>query len=203
MGKNLDEELARAAGIGEGSEEEPSENSQTDGMAVPQPAAPPQRSSRGLLIMLLVMVASIIGLFLFAFKPSATYTMPLEQLVNGGQEYVGKRVRIDGELVPGTLTKRDKPCEFRFSMRGQATTKDKTAKDKNVEVRFPQCIVPDTFRDVPEGGVLVTAEGTLTKEGHFEATSIMAKCTSKYDPKTHTMDGQPKDAKKVSPESID
>ncbi|HZO14010.1 MAG TPA: cytochrome c maturation protein CcmE [Polyangiaceae bacterium] len=202
MGKNLDEELARAAGLGEDterSEEEHSETSQTEGMAVPQPAEPPQRrSNRGLLIMLLVMVASIIALFLFAFKPSATYTMPVEQLVNGGQEHVGKRVRIDGELVPNTLTKRDKPCEFRFLMRGQAA-----AKDKNVEVRFPQCIVPDTFRDVPEGGVMVTAEGSLTKEGYFEATSIMAKCSSKYDPKTHTMDGQPKNAKKVSPESID
>ena len=63
---------------------------------------------------------------------------------------------------------------------------------------------PDTFRDVPEGGVLVTAEGTLTSEGHFQATNIMAKCTSKYDPKTHTMDGAPaKDTKKVSPEAID
>lgn len=197
MGKNLDEELARAAGLDDQSEAQ-TDSSQSEGMAVPQPAEPPSRSGRGLLIMLLVMVASIIGLFLFAFKPAAIYAMPVEQLVNGGQDHVGKRVRIDGELVPGTLTKRDKPCEFRFSLRGQAA-----AKDKNVEVRFPQCIVPDTFRDVPEGGVLVTAEGTLTKDGHFEATSIMAKCTSKYDPKTHTMDGQPKDAKKVSPESID
>ena len=48
--------------------------------------------------------------------------------------------------------------------------------------------MPDTFRDVPEGGVLVTAEGKLKESGQFEASQIMAKCTSKYDPKTHTVE---------------
>jgi cytochrome c-type biogenesis protein CcmE len=35
--------------------------------------------------------------------------------------------------------------------------------------------------------VQVTVEGALTKEGHFEATLVMAKCSSKYDPSTHEM----------------
>ena len=33
----------------------------------------------------------------------------------------------------------------------------------------------------------VTIEGALTKEGFFEATLVMAKCSSKYDPSTHQM----------------
>ena len=54
-------------------------------------------------------------------------------------------------------------------------------------VRYPQCVIPDGFRDVPTGGVQVTVEGALGKEGDFEATLVMAKCSSKYDPKKHEM----------------
>jgi cytochrome c-type biogenesis protein CcmE len=133
--------------------------------------------------MLLVMVAGIVSLFLFAFKPAAIYSMPLEQLLAAAEDNTGRRVRIEGELVPGTLVKRDSPCEFRFSMRGTE------ARDQKISVRFPQCIVPDTFRDVPEGGVMVTAEGTLGEDGSFEATHIMAKCSSKYNAETHAMEG--------------
>ena len=49
-------------------------------------------------------------------------------------------------------------------------------------------MIPDTFRDVPQGGVQVTVEGALAKEGAFEASLVMAKCASKYDPKTHSME---------------
>ena len=40
---------------------------------------------------------------------------------------------------------------------------------------------------MPGGGVSVTIEGTLTKQGDFEASLVMAKCASKYDPTTHKM----------------
>src|SRR5262245_58822769 len=107
MGKNLDEELAEVAGL---DDEVPGEA----GMAVPHPAEPPSnpevrpdapRASKGLLVMLLVMVTGIVCLFLFAFEPAATYAMPVEQLVSARNEHMGKRVRIDGELIPGTLKK--------------------------------------------------------------------------------------------------
>ena len=47
--------------------------------------------------------------------------------------------------------------------------------------------MPDSLRDVPEGGVQVTVEGSLTPQGDFEATLVMAKCASRYDPSTHKM----------------
>jgi cytochrome c-type biogenesis protein CcmE len=84
--------------------------------------------------------------------------------------------------VPGTLSRRDKPCEYRFQLRGGG---------KDLAVHFPQCVIPDTFRDMPEGGVLVTAEGKLTEGGFFEASLILAKCSSKYDPKSHKMGDKP------------
>ncbi len=184
----LDDELAEAAGLGEhsgplgavglGAEV-------ADGMVVPAPSVPHSTATRasqkkgswGLLLTLLVMAAGLVSLFMFGFKDAAVYSMPVDKLL-ANQASVGKRVRIDGALVPGTLSRRDKPCEYRFTLRGDG---------KDLEIRYPQCVVPDTFRDVPQGGVLVTAEGKLLEEGHFEASLLLAKCSSKYDPTTHKM----------------
>lgn len=197
MSKNLDSELAEAAGL-DGSKGDQSTVS-ADGplrgtnMSVPQPPEPRKEASArtaakpnfALLGVLLAMAASIVCLFLFGFNEAAIYSLPVEQFMAKRSEMVDRRVRIDGELVPNSLMKRDKPCEFRFRIRGGGA---------ELSIRYPQCIVPDTFRDVPEGGVMVTAEGKLRSEGDFEATLIMAKCSSKYDPKTHTM-GEDKQAK--------
>ena len=45
----------------------------------------------------------------------------------------------------------------------------------------------------------MTAEGKLVEGGHFEASLLLAKCSSKYDPKTHKM-GTP--AGSAEPDSI-
>ena len=197
MGKNLDAELAEAAGIGD----------DTSPMSVPQPAEvspspsgpqpPRRRGNVGLLAALIVMVGAIVVLFLFGLKEAPIYAMSLENFMAQGDGHAGRRVRIDGELVPGSLVKRDKPCEFRFTLRDAAKK-----EVPNLEIRFPQCIVPDTFRDVPEGGVFVTAEGTMKPEGYFEANEIMAKCSSKYNPDTHQLDGAPKKADANAPSSL-
>jgi cytochrome c-type biogenesis protein CcmE len=180
MAKNLDAELAEAAGLGNARE------GKDDGaMSVPRPAARARpagaeapRRSVGLLATLLAMVAAVVCLFLFGLKEAAIYSTPVDKLLAEADKHVGRPVRVDGELVPGSLAKRDRPCEYRFTMR---------AGGRELPVRYPMCVVPDTFRDVPEGGVLVTAEGALAAEGHLVARNIMAKCTSKYDPSTHTM----------------
>jgi cytochrome c-type biogenesis protein CcmE len=87
--------------------------------------------------------------------------------------------------VPGTLVKRDKPCEYRFTIH-----KD----DARLPVTYAQCVIPDGFRDVPTGGVQVTVEGALGAAGDFQASLVMAKCSSKYDPAKHEMAGGPANA---------
>lgn len=188
MGKNLDKELAEAAGLDDASDRNASEGANhSENMAVPLVPEPPERAgppakkaNLGLLAVLLTMVVGIVSLFMFGFKEVEVYSMPLAKFVANQEQYQSRRVRIEGELVPGSLQKRDDPCEYRFRLRDG---------DARIEVRFPQCVVPETFRDVPEGGVEVTAEGQM-KEGYFEASGIMAKCASKYDPKTHSFEGQ-------------
>lgn len=181
MSKKLDEELAQALSLVE----------QQDTPAVTKPAGvspapkrPPSRSL-GLLATLLVMVGALVALFLVGFKEAAVYATPVDQLLASKEKLTGRKVRVEGELVPGTLVKRDEPCEYRFRIHSGP------GSQAELPVRYAQCVIPDTFRDVPTGGVQVTVEGTLTQEGNFEASLVMAKCTSKYDPSTHEMKGGP------------
>lgn len=147
--------------------------------AVSKPARPPARReppnpkrNLGLLLALAVMAALVGALVLKSFNNSAVYAKTVDQLMVSKDKLVGRAVRVEGILVHGSLLKRDKPCEYRFKMAKNGATLD---------VRYPQCVVPDTFQDRPETDVGVTAEGKLLADGTFEATQIMAKCPSKYE----------------------
>ena len=145
----------------------------------PAPRPPKKGSSNvALLIGLLVIAAGVVGAVMFGFKEASIYALGTDQLMSRSEELTGRRVRVEGILVPGTLVKRDDPCEFRFRMQ---------AGGVEMPVTYPQCVIPDTFRDRPEGGVEVTVEGALQKGGDFKATLVMAKCASKYDPATGEM----------------
>lgn len=187
MSTKLDDELAKAiATTDDTADAEPPTS--MDGVA--KAAAREKRSgsrSIGLLVTLLVMVGALVTLFLVGFKEAAIYATPVDQLLISKEKFSGRKVRVEGELVPGSLVKRDQPCEYRFNVHGGD-------KKEILPVRYAQCVVPDTFRDVPEGGVQVTIEGKFVAGAHFEATQVMAKCTSKYDPSTHEMSNNTKGA---------
>ncbi|MBK8251944.1 MAG: cytochrome c maturation protein CcmE [Polyangiaceae bacterium] len=174
---NLDDELAKAI-------EEPAP---PVAKPIPKPASAQKeaaaRASIGLLVALVVIVGAIVLVVMFGFKDAAIYALPVKDLAAQQDKYVGRKIRLEGELTPGTLKKRDQPCEYRFTVQGGPPD----GAQHQIPVRYGQCVVPDTFRDMPGGGVQVTVEGALTKEGHFEATLVMAKCSSKYDPATHQM----------------
>ena len=186
MSTKLDDELANAI-----QPQDEARGGSTPPVARPANAAraPAPRRSIGLLATLLVMVGAVIALFLVGFKEAAVYATTVDKLMES-KESVGRKLRVEGELVPGTLEKRDQPCEYRFKVHGQKA---------EVPVRYAQCVIPDTFRDVPGGGVQVTVEGSLNASGNFEASLVMAKCASKYDPSTHKMnDGQAANALPVN-----
>ena len=184
MSKKLDEELAEAL-LAKDSDGAPAVEPVTPG----EPAGhrgpertrtqtPRAKKNVGLLLTLLAMVGAVVALFLGVFQPAAVYATPVDKLVSQRQAFVGRKVRVEGELVPGTLVKRDSPCEYRFTIHKDAA---------QLPVRYPQCVIPDGFRDVPSGGVQVTIEGALGQTGDFEASLVMAKCSSKYDPAQHEM----------------
>ncbi len=155
-----------------------------------EPATPRPRRELGLLLALLVMGGAILTLVLTTFDDAAIYSKNVEELLNEKDALAGRNLRVQGTLVKGTLAKRDSPCEYRFRLKKNAS---------EVEVRYSQCVVPDTFRDVPEMDVDVTATGKLAADGHFQASEIMAKCPSKYDMKQRAASGEKMPHGAVSP----
>ncbi len=144
---------------------------------------PPRSARNGLLIVvpLVMAAAAIAGLVLTGMKDNAIYSKPVDELVAQKARFKGRPVRAEGNLVHGTLVKRETPCEYRFTI---------SKNDVAVPVRFAQCIVPDTFRDVAGMDVGVTVEGELLADNSFEATSVLAKCPSKYEMKDRAARGE-------------
>jgi cytochrome c-type biogenesis protein CcmE len=174
----VDDELARALADSEAQAraEEP--------VPVTSPVAKvPANAKRnlGLLIALLAMGGGIVALVMTSFDQAAVYSRGVEQLLQEKEKLTGRNVRVEGTLVKGTIKRRDQPCEYRF---------DLERKGARVAVRYAQCIVPDTFRDMPGTDVAVTAQGSLVSAGYFEATQIMAKCPSKHEMKDLASKGE-------------
>ncbi len=170
---NLDDELRQAIDNHEG---------MTNGEAEPAPAivkpnlprrnASQTRRNVGLLVGLVFMAGVILFVVLSGFKQAAVYSKGVDELIRDKARFESRTVRVLGSLVPGTLARRSEPCEYRFKMK---------KNDTEMTVLYAQCVVPDTFRDVPGVNVEVTAEGQLASDGMFHASQIMAKCPSKYE----------------------
>jgi cytochrome c-type biogenesis protein CcmE len=119
------------------------------------------------------------GVLLFVFnsgEDSVVYSYQVDQLKAKAADLGDRQVRVQGILVPGTLVRRDEPCEHRFMMQ-----KSGIKGAEPLSVTYAQCVVPDTFREVKGVEVEVTAEGRLGEDGHLEASKIFAKCPSKYE----------------------
>src|SRR5262245_23279605 len=163
----IDDELAKAV-----------EDSEADEAARPvvqernEPSSGKPRRELVLLGTLLAIGAAILTLVMTNLNDAAIYSKGVDEMVAQKDSLADRNVRVQGTLVKGTLARRDSPCEYRFRMKKNGS---------EIEVRYPQCVVPDTFRDVPNMDVDVTATGKLSKDGHFQASQIMAKCPSKYD----------------------
>ncbi|HVW25365.1 MAG TPA: cytochrome c maturation protein CcmE [Polyangiaceae bacterium] len=172
----IDDELAKAV-----------EDSEADEAARPvvmQGSSEPRKKPRRellLLVTLLVVGGAILTLVLTNFNDSAIYSKGVDEMLAQKASLGDRNLRVQGTLVKGTLARRDSPCEYRFRMKKNGA---------EVEVHYPQCVVPDTFRDVPNMDVDVTATGKLAKDGHFQASQIMAKCPSKYDMKQMAASGK-------------
>ena len=130
----------------------------------------------------LVMVAvGIVSVVLFTMKDKAIYSKPVDALILEKGKFLGRPVRVEGNLVHGSLVHHDKPCEYDFTIEKNGT---------QLPVKYAQCVVPDTFRDVPGMDVGVTVEGELQADNSFEATTVLAKCPSKYEMKNRQANGE-------------
>ena len=92
---------------------------------------------------------------------SELYAMEAENALDG------KRLKVAGDVVPGSIVRTDDSLNFLISQ-----------EDQTLAVQYVgKAALPDTFRDRAQAVV----DGEYLGNGVFIATSMQAKCASKYE----------------------
>jgi cytochrome c-type biogenesis protein CcmE len=126
---------------------------------------------RKLLVASLLAAAVVLAMVFGLSKPQLIYSVSVAEFLKRGM--ADEAIRVRGMLVHGTLCKSTAECGYRFRLQDSA---------QQLSVAYDECVVPDTFRDVPGVDIEVTAEGERCQGCHdFKATRIMAKCPGKYE----------------------
>lgn len=121
-------------------------------------------------------IVVIVGIAYLVYTGMAGTTMyyltPTELLGRGSAAY-GEQLRLAGNVKPDSVQSEPKTMTLRF------TVVDEIDPAKTLPVVF-KGVVPDSFKPDAE----VVLEGKLSDQGVFEATTLLAKCPSKYIPGT-------------------
>lgn len=144
----------------------------------PQPLErPAERESQGIAPLIKVgLVFAMLGgaIALLWFSTSAedafVYSKLVHEVTTDRKTFENRELRVEGDLKQGSILFQESPCEWRFVIKSEG---------QEMPVRFPQCVVPDTFKDGM--GIKVTVQGKLTEAGHFAATQVIPRCPSKYE----------------------
>jgi cytochrome c-type biogenesis protein CcmE len=136
------------------------------------PRSVPRRRSRPkarFLIAALVIVAAIGYMIYSAIESGSEYYVTTSELQAMGTKAVDQPMKIGGQVIDGTVQWDRGANTMAFTL---------TDGTQNLPVTFTGT-VPDSFQ--PGNGVIL--EGKLGADGKFQATSMLAKCASKYEPK--------------------
>ena len=115
----------------------------------------------------LVLAGAFGALFYSSLSGNMTFYKYLDEVMVEPDAWVGQPLQVHGYVVPGSIQKNIRTLEYRFEM--QRNGKRVTA--------FYKGNTPDGFVDEAE----VVLTGELHADGTFHATSMTAKCPSKYE----------------------
>ena len=101
-------------------------------------------------------------------QESKSYYVTIKELGTMGDSSPSKRLRVAGNVVPGSIKRQGSRMEF---------TLDEEGRQLAVVYQGTEA-PPDTFKDNAQALV----EGRYGADGVFHATQIQAKCASKYAP---------------------
>jgi cytochrome c-type biogenesis protein CcmE len=135
------------------------------------PAEQPARSSRSLPAKLVmaaaVIVAAVAYLVFTAVQTSAVYYMTVSELLATGPSVQGQAVRVAGNVVAGSIQQEQGGLVAHFD------AADATGR---MPITY-RGVLPDIFGD----GVEVVVEGRYQDNGVFAASTLFAKCPSKFE----------------------
>src|SRR5678815_5182662 len=126
-------------------------------------------SNKGLKIVMTVLVVAgaFSALMYTSLGESLQQYKYVDEVAVAPQQWAGKHLQVHGKVVPASIQRTEHTAEYRFDL-------ERNGKVMRAYFNF---IPPDQFKDDAE--VVVT--GTLAKDGVFHATSMTAKCPSKYE----------------------
>ncbi len=119
----------------------------------------------------LAMVLILLALGYLAYtgvQESKSYYVTIKELHGMGDSAYSKRLRVAGNVVPGSIKRQGSRVEFALK------ENDMTLPVVYTGTEAP----PDTFKDDSQA----MAEGTFGRDGVFHAKKLQAKCASKYAP---------------------
>jgi cytochrome c-type biogenesis protein CcmE len=116
-----------------------------------------------------VIVGTLAWLAVGGINESRTYYKTISELDQMKSAALGKRLRVAGDVEPGSILRRGREVEF--------VLKQDALRLKVVYSGVDP--LPDTFRD----GAQALADGKLDPSGVFQASKIQTKCASKYEAK--------------------
>jgi cytochrome c-type biogenesis protein CcmE len=124
-----------------------------------------------------VMAVIVIALGYLAYtgvQDSKSYYVTIKELNAMGNGAYSKRLRVAGNVAPGSIKRQGTHLEFLLDEQGRTLPVVYNGTEAP----------PDTFKDNAQA----LAEGKFGRDGVFHATNIQAKCASKYAPQQN---GQP------------
>lgn len=130
---------------------------------------------------IVALLGAVVALLLVGSSASDAfvYSKLVDEVMTHPDTFRGRELRVEGQLKPGSIKFREEPCEWRFVI-------EKAGKE--LPVQFPQCVVPDTFRDGM--GISVTVQGKLDGQGGFSANQVIPRCPSKYEMEQRKKNGE-------------
>jgi cytochrome c-type biogenesis protein CcmE len=133
-------------------------------------------------LLMTVIIGSLVWLAVGGVRDTKTYYKTIPELQQMGSSAQSHRLRVGGDVKPGSIVKTGSQVNFTLHQGGQTLNVVYTGLDP----------LPDTFRDNAQA----LADGRLGPDGVFQASKIQAKCASKYEAKppqrnlTHEAPGQ-------------
>lgn len=118
-------------------------------------------------ILAIVIIAGAISYLVFSgVKDTMVYYLTIDELQAKVPDVYGERVRVSGNVVPGSIVKYNNG-NLDFSI---------TDGTNIIDVKY-NGIIPDIFADDVEAVV----EGNYTQQNVFNADVLLAKCPTKYE----------------------
>jgi len=115
----------------------------------------------------LIVVAAVGALIYIGVRGSSVYYMTLAELRAQADAAYGDKIRLGATVVDGSI-----------QSGADGVTRFVVTDGTNTLPVSYRGSLPDTFKD----GAGVVLRGKLTSSGTFEASSLLAKCPSKYEP---------------------